>query len=296
MFSRIYNLNGKVVLITGASGGLGRELAFKFFTEGCRVIIAGRNLEKLEQTRQSIIIDAGNISTERRHTDIIACELDIGNADDNLSEKVDQVVKQIENSFGTTRLDVLVNNAGVSQRTDFAETSLSIHRNIFNVNYFGPIELSKLLLPNMLKSKAPILLNICSVQSWIAVPGRCSYSASKFALRAFSDSLRRELGKSLRIISVYPGYINTNIHTNALAADGLPIQNRIDASAKDTKGLQVTDVAAKILNCVISDNGTTDLMIYSDGFQRIAVFLSYFYPSLLNWYLLRMHIKSKKNN
>ncbi|KAI0982123.1 hypothetical protein GJ496_007066 [Pomphorhynchus laevis] len=233
MFSRIYNLNGKVVLITGASGGLGRELAFKFFTEGCRVIIAGRNLEKLEQTRQSIIIDADNISTERRHTDIIACELDIGNADDNLSEKVDQVVKQIENSFGTTRLDVLVNNTGVSQRTDFAETSLSIHRNIFNVNYFGPIELSKLLLPNI-------------------------------------DSLRRELGKSLRIISVYPGYINTNMLTNALAADGLPIQNRIDASAKDTKGLQVTDVAAKILNCVISDNGTTDLMIYSDGFQHIT--------------------------
>ena len=132
---------------------------------------------------------------------------------------MEQFVVKAKSFFGT--IDILINNAGISQRSLASKTLLEVDRKIFDINYFGTIALTKALLPFFIDKKQGHIVTITSVVGKIGTPWRSSYSASKHALHGFFDSVRAELFKdNIDITLICPGFVKTNVSINALTADG----------------------------------------------------------------------------
>ena len=170
------NLKDKIIWITGASSGIGAALVNEYSKRGARLIISSRNDEELNKVKQSCL-----------HPESVKV-LTVDLADTAAFKKI---IEQAINFFG--RIDVLINNAGISQRSFAAETELDVDRKIFDINYFGTIALTKALIPHFKEKKNGHFVVISSVVGKIGTPLRSSYSASKHALHGFFDSLRAEL-------------------------------------------------------------------------------------------------------
>jgi dehydrogenase/reductase SDR family protein 7B len=180
------------------------------------------------------------------------------------------------------RVDMLINNAGVSSRSLAIETTIDVERYIMEVNYFGPVALTKALLPSMMSQKSGHIVNVSSVQGLVGIPLRTSYSASKHSLQGYFDALRNEVsphGISVTVVS--PGYIRTNLSRNALQGDGTSHGVLDDTTAK---GMSPESVAMAILDAVTHQD--RDVVIGSLS-SRVAVWLNFFCPSVLDWILLK---------
>jgi len=170
------NLKDKIIWITGASSGIGAALAKQYSELGTQLILSARNMDGLESVRRSCLYPDS----------IKILELDLANTAD-LSNKVAVAI----GLFG--RIDILINNAGISQRSLVTDTLLEVDRRIFEVNYFGTIALTKALIPHFKENKNGQFAVISSVVGKIGTPLRSSYSASKHALHGFYDSEGRML-------------------------------------------------------------------------------------------------------
>ncbi|XP_017786304.1 PREDICTED: dehydrogenase/reductase SDR family protein 7-like [Nicrophorus vespilloides] len=270
-------LAGKVVVITGASSGLGEALAHEFYKNGCQVVLCARRRQELDRVRMDLLKMHPTVPT--LHPIIVP--LDLGNLD-QLPSNVDKIIAL------TGHIDILINNGGISNRGSACDTKLSVDMELMKINYFGTITLTKAVLPSMVKRNQGHIVSISSVQGLIAIPERSSYSASKHALQAFSDSLRAEVNKhNIHMTVVSPGYIKTQLSLNALTGTGAK-HGQLDKNTE--QGYTPEFVANKILNSVVQ--GKKEVVIAS-FIARIGIFLRKYFPTI--YFLVMAHRANKSH-
>lgn len=269
------SLPNKVVLITGASSGLGEALAHVFYSTGCKLILSSRRVEELERVKNDLLqIEAIGLT----HAPMIL-PLDLTDIN-SLPGKVNQVLA----AYG--HIDILVNNGGVSIRSNVVDTNVDVDIKIMLTNYFGTIALTKAVLPSMIARKEGRILCIGSVQGKFAIPQRASYSASKHALQAFCDSLRAEVDEhNVKVTLISPGYISTNFSVNALTGTGNAYAKMDESTAH---GADPIEMAKYILQAVLKDK--KDVIICGLA-PRLAYYIRYLIPAL---YFKIMSLRAQK--
>lgn len=247
----------KRVWVTGASSGIGEALAMAFAEQGAQLILSARN--EVEMNRVSAAC------TQMGATAVLVQPLDL-EQHSTIPGIVDSVLKKVG------KVDILVNNGGISQRALAKDTSLDVDKKLMNVNYFGTIALTKALLPNMLMHQLGHIVTITSLTGKFGSPYRSSYAASKHALHGFFDSLRAELVEShIKITLICPGFIRTNVSKNALTGDGAKLGTMDEAT---DKGMAPEHLAHKILQAI--ENGKNEA--YFGGKEVLGVYLKRLFP------------------
>jgi short-subunit dehydrogenase len=250
-------LTDKVVWITGASSGIGEALCHELATRGASLVLSARRAEVL----QSVQAACENSS---RH---LALPLDM-----LVPDSFPAALQTVLDHFG--RVDVLINCAGISQRGTALKTELKVDRRILEVNYFGPIALTKLVLPAMLDRREGQIIVISSLMGKIYLPGRSAYSASKHALHGFFNSLRAEVqDDGVDVTIICPGYIRTNASFNSLEGDGTRHNKQDNEIAS---GIPAEKCARRIANAI--EDRRAEVIIAR--FERLGVFINRFLPPL----------------
>lgn len=227
------DLRAKVVMVSGAAGGLGAALCRRFAAAGAHIMAVDRDAAGLDGLRESLRTGSANV---------LALQTDITDA-----QACGAAVSATLARFG--RLDVLVNNAGISHRSLLRDTDLKTIRRVMEVNFFGALHLTHAALPHLLASRGAIVA-ISSVAGFAPLVGRTGYAASKHALHGFFDSLRSEVeGEGVDVTLVCPSFIRTGIGAAATDGSGAPVNSQRviagrEASADDIAGRIVAAVAA----------------------------------------------------
>ena len=202
---RVKYFKDKVIIVTGASSGIGLATARLFASLDAKVVMASRSVEKLE-----------HIKAEMKKPDNILCVKTDVSVEEDCKNLIDETIKK----FG--RIDVLVNNAGISMRAMFIDLDLNVIRRLMDTNFWGTVYCTKYALPYLLESKGSVV-GVISTAGHIGLPGRTGYSASKFAIRGFLNTLRVEHRyDGLHVMVFAPGFTASNIRNVALLADGSP--------------------------------------------------------------------------
>lgn len=249
----------KVMIVTGASSGIGRALALTGLSKGMCVVMAARNTEAMHAAVRDTGYPAENYLIQG---------IDVRNVDDCRI----MVEKTIE-SFG--RIDILVNNAGISMRALFEETSLSVLEQLMQVNFWGMVYCTHFALPWLLRSKGSVV-GVSSVAGYKGLPARTGYSASKFAMQGFLESLRIEnMKKGLHVLIACPGFTASNIRKRALAKDG-SVQG--ESPRQEGQMMSAETVASHILAAV--DKRKHRIVLTSQG--KLTVWLNKFLPGLVD--------------
>lgn len=202
-----YYIN-KVIVVTGASSGIGLASARFFASQGAKIVMSARSLEKMEAERQAM----------PNPENVMCVKTDVSNEEDcrNLIERAVE-------KFG--RIDILVNNAGISMRALFKDLDLKVIKSLMDTNFWGTVYCTKYALPYLLKTKGTVV-GVISTAGYVGLPARTGYSASKFAIRGFLETLRVEhLYDGLHVMVFAPGFTASNIRNVALTADGSPQGN-----------------------------------------------------------------------
>lgn len=255
------DLTGKRAILTGASGGIGRALATDLVKAGARVALASRNADRLSALASELKAAGG---------DVIAVATDITSPDDR-RHLIDSAVT----AFGG--LDLLVNNAGVGSWGHFADSTEAICRTVVEVNFFGPIELTRLAMPHLTAGDQPAVVNVTSMCGRKGMPAWPEYSASKFALVGMSEAWRAEFARfDVDVLTIVPGMTNSGFQNNWLRTDG-------KADLRFDEGMTPEYLAAKIVSAIRSNK--TELVVGSEA-KRLLRFNRYF-PRLTNWLLAR---------
>lgn len=253
------NLAGQTVWITGASSGIGEALSYAFAGKGARLILSARRMEELEKVKSRCL--------GAEQVELLALDLSI-------LEELPQKVEWVFAKMGG--LDILVNNAGLSQRCLAIESSSDVYRRIMEVNFFGTMELSRLVLARFIRQNEGLFVVISSMAGKIGLPQRTAYCASKFALEGFFSSLKTETWKTpIRYLMVRPGSIKTHIAENALSGNGR------NFSRKDPfieKGMLPENLARSIMRAI--EKNKTELFAGSAK-ERLAIALNTYLPGLL---------------
>lgn len=247
----------KVVWITGASSGIGAALAEAFAARGAALILSARRHTELQTVRL-------RCKRSERHRVV---PLDLADA-----ASIPNVANKVLAECG--RVDVLVNNGGVTQRSLAKDTRMEVDRRIMEVNYFGAVGLTKAVLPSMLGRRCGDIVVISSLVGHFSTPLRSAYAASKHALHGFFDALRAEVyAEGLHVMLVCPGFIRTDISLHALTADGSP-QNSMDAG--QAGGLSPEECATRILAGL--DRRMDEIAV--GGREKRYLLLHRFFPAL----------------
>ncbi len=254
------NFENKTIWITGASSGIGEALAIEWSKYKPVLILSGRNVAKLNLVKTAC---------EQNGARAVVAELDLTSY-----ESIESAVSFVLSTY--PKIDILVNNGGISQRSTVLEASVEVDRKVMETNFFGAITLTKKILPEMVKNKAGHILVISSIVGKFGFPLRSAYSASKHALQGYFDSLRAEMtDNNIYVTIVSPGRIVTNISINAIDKDGKKY-GIMDPGQK--KGMPAGACAKKIIKAVkkrkkdILIGRKELLMVY---FKRFLPFLYY---------------------
>ncbi len=219
-------ISNKVIWITGASSGIGEACAYLFAKDGAKLILTALEEDKLLEVKSKCKSLGGD------------CEIlpyDLSDIDG-----IDQLVESALAFYG--KIDILYNNAGISQRAKAGDTLFSVDRKIMDVNFFAPVKMTKLLLPKMIEQGGATIAVTTSISGRFGFPLRSAYSSSKHALYGFFETLHAEYyDKNIRVVIVCPGRVQTNISFYALEKDGKQ-HSKLDAGQA---GGVTTDQAAK---------------------------------------------------
>ncbi|TAF74040.1 MAG: SDR family oxidoreductase [Bacteroidetes bacterium] len=256
-------MKDKVVVITGGSSGIGKALALKFGSEGSKLVITGRNMEKLLETEAEL---------KSKNMSVVALVADASSEIDS-SIMVNRAIKE----YGS--LDILICNAGISMRSLFIDVDLDVIRKLMDINFWGTVYACKYALPYILKSKGSIV-GISSIAGYRGLPARTGYSASKFAMHGFFESLRTEvLKKGVHILLACPGFTASNIRNTALTADGSaqgesPLEEQKIMSAKEVADIIYMGVQKRKRDLVMTSQGklTVFLNKFAGGFMDKMVY------------------------
>ena len=252
-------MKNKVVVITGASSGIGKALAFVFARHGSSVFLGARSGNKLKEIVSEIEAEGGKAAFSPMD---VALENDCKNFILNAKE-----------TFG--KIDVLINNAGISMRALFNDTTPDVLKRVMDVNFWGTVYCTKYALPFLLETKGSVVA-VSSVAGIKGLPGRTGYSASKFAIHGFMESLRIENMKTgLHVLMAYPGFTASNIRNTALVADGSeqgksPLEEGKIMTAEVVAGHIYQSVKKRKISMVLTTQG------------KLTVFLSKFFSGFLD--------------
>jgi NADP-dependent 3-hydroxy acid dehydrogenase YdfG len=238
------NFKDKVVWITGASSGIGEALSREFANKGAKLVLSARNEKQLTKVKD----DCVNLGASAEA--ILVVPLDVVNYD-----AMPKAVSQVIEHFG--KIDFLINNAGMSQRSLCVDTEMSVYRTMFEVNVLGQIALTKQVLPVMLSQGSGHIAITSSVAGKVGAPLRTGYCAAKHAVMGFFDALRTEVASDgIKVTTITPGFIRTNISVNALNGDGSPT-GKVDSSIAG--GMDVNECGAVIMEGF--ENGIEEIVV-----------------------------------
>ena len=250
----------QVVWITGASSGIGEALAIEFAKQGAHLILSARRREALENVRESCALGGG---------DVLVLPLDVTD-----ESAMPECVSQAGAFKG--RLDVLINNAGISQRSSCQTTEMDTYRALFEVDVFGQIALTKLVLPIMVDQGSGHLAVTSSVAGKIGVPFRTGYCAAKHAMMGFFDALRSEVTHlNIKVSTLTPGFIRTNISKNALVGDGSALGV---TDSNIAKGISAEECAQVIIKGLAK--GKSEIAV-GRGMEMHTLWIKRLFPRLL---------------
>lgn len=252
-------MRDKVVIVTGGSSGIGKALALSFAKLGAKVVITGRNKNRLDEVGQEL---------DQLNTPNLCLQLDAASEADNK-----RMVAETINTFG--QLDILINNAGISMRALFEEIELDVFQKVMDINFYGTLYATKYALPHILESKGSIV-GISSINGYRGTPARTAYTASKYAMNGFFESLRTEvMHRGVHVLVACPGFTGTNIRNAALTADG----SSQGASPRDEgKMMTAEEVADGIIKAI--KKRKRDIVFTSQG--KLAVFLNKWMPGRMD--------------
>jgi short-subunit dehydrogenase len=199
-------MKDKVVIVTGSSSGIGLATAIYYARKGAKVMLAARSFEIIQAVADELNA-SGCIAA--------ACRTDVTREEDCRT-----LIEKTVEKFG--RINVLVNNAGISMRALFKDVDIKVLKKLFDVNFWGAVYCTKYALPYLIESHGSVV-GVSSVAGFIGLPGRTGYSASKYALHGFLETLRIEnLKNGLHVLVMCAGYTHSDIRKRALTADGTP--------------------------------------------------------------------------
>lgn len=252
-----------VTWITGASSGIGEALALACARRDHRLVLSARRKEALNRVKQACI--AAGSSEES----ILVLPLDV--TDDGA---MPQAVADVLAVFG--RIDLLINNAGISQRSLCVDTELSVYRRIFDVDVIGQIALTRAVLPTLLKQASGHIAVTSSIAGKVGVPYRTGYCAAKHAVIGFYDALRAELASSgIKVSTILPGFVRTNISEAAVTGDGSQFGRTDHNIANGMDPLECAEIILRKL-----ERGVPEFVV-ATGKEKHSVWLNRFFPGLI---------------
>ncbi len=252
-------LKNKVVVVTGATSGIGEACARIFGKEGAAVWITGRNQVKLDNSllhlQKEGITCAG-----------IVCDAAI-------EEQNKIMVDRALEHFG--RIDILINNAGISMRALFEDLDLDVFRQVMDINFWGTVYATKFALPEILKNKGSIV-GVSSINGFRGTPARTAYTASKYAMNGFLESLRTEvMKKGVHVLVACPGFTASNIRNQALTADG---STQKESPRDESQMMSAEEVAIAILKATLRKK--RDIVLTREG--KLAHILNKWVPGIMD--------------
>lgn len=253
-------MKDKVVIITGASSGIGKSLAIDSAKKGAKVVIAARREDKLKALAEEIKVYNPHVAY---------CKADVSKEAD-CKNLVEHTVKIFN------RIDVLINNAGISMRALFRDTDMTVLQRLMDVNFWGTVYCTKHALPHLLETKGS-LVGVISIGGHVGLPGRTGYSASKFAIRGFLDTVRIEnLKKGLHVLVAAPGFTASEIREAALTGDG---SRQGKTPREESKMMSAEECASRIIRAVEKRKRQL-ILTFVEG--KLLVFLNKRFPRLMD--------------
>lgn len=250
----------KVIWITGASSGIGAALADHLAARGAILILSSRREELLHKLHSEL-------PNQQRHT-VVPLDLE---QPEGLHAKVQATVAD------KGPIDILINNAGIAQRSLVVDTQLAVDRRIMEINFFGTVAMTKAVLPSMLTRGQGQIMTVSSIAGKIGSQTRSSYSASKHALNGYMESLRAEVWHTgVRVQLACPGWVNTDIGKGALDGDGQPLRDKVGTI---DFGITPEACAVNIASALLKQREET---IIGKGIVRMAPALKRLFPNLVN--------------
>lgn len=238
--------------------------------EGSKIILSARRADELER-----VVKATGLSPEN----YLILPLDL-----TMPSEFNAKLDALKSKFG--RVDVLINNGGVSQRSLAKDTPVEVDRKIMEVNYFGTLALTKAVLPEFIKQHSGLFVVVTSAVGKFGSPWRSGYSASKHALHGFFDSMRAEVDQyGIKVLLVCPGFIQTNVSVNALTGSGDKLGTMDKATAN---GLTAAECANQIISAIRSDK---EEVVVGQFKERFGVFAKRFFPGLFSRMIKRMAVR-----
>lgn len=268
----VTSMRNKIVIITGASSGIGLALADEFAKEGAKLVLAARTTSKLEELSKNL---------KNKGCDNIIVTTDVSKEEDCIN-----LINKTIDTYGG--IDILINNAGISMRSLFKDVDIEVLKKLMDVNFWGTVYCCKYALPYILKSKGSIT-GISSIAGYVGLPGRTGYSASKFAMHGFLETLRVEnLKTGLHVLIAAPGFTASNIRKSALTDNGT---QQGETPRKEAKMMSAEEVAKHVIKA-IKKRKSTLILTFLEG--KFTVFLKKCMPRFLE-HLTYSHMAKEKD-
>jgi short-subunit dehydrogenase len=260
--------NNKVIWITGASSGIGKHLALALSKNNCKLILSARRTKELEKVKQ--------LCATPNSVHVLPLDL----AD---SESMNHIVNDAISAFG--RVDILINNGGISQRSPIINTTIEVDRKLMEIDYLGTVALSKFLLPHFISNKSGHFVVVSSLMGKFSSPLRSAYCGAKHALHGFFNALRLEHSKDrIKVTLICPGFVNTNVARNALIGDGSQQGYQDDMTEN---GLDVDVFVQKMIKAIRKEKYEA----YIGKFERFGVYVQRLSPRLIHWLVMRSKVR-----
>ena len=265
-------MKDKVVIITGASSGIGLATAREFASLGAKVILAARNEEKINEVAREL---------SEKDVEALAVKTDVAKEED-CKNLIDKTVGK----FG--KIDILINNAGISMRALFKDLTLDVIKKLMDVNFWGTVYCTKYALPYLLEAKGSVV-GVSSIAGFVGLPARTGYSSSKFAMHGFLNTLRIEtLKDGLHVMIIAPGFTASNIRKTALVADG---STQGETPLNEQKLMSAEEVAKHLVKGIRKRKRT--VILTSQG--KLTVLLNKFFPGWMDK-MIYNHMAKEENS
>lgn len=260
--------NNKVIWITGASSGIGKALALYLSQFNCQLILSARREEALTTVQLQC----------KNPNNIAVLPFDLGDI-----HQMPTVVEKGIKTFG--KVDILVNNGGISQRSALIDTSIEVDKKLMDIDYLGTIALSKAILPHFIKIGGGHYAVVTSLMGRFSSPYRSAYCGAKHALHGFFNAMRLEHEKDrVKVTLICPGFVNTDVARNALTADG---SKQGHQDNKTEQGMDVNKFAKKMAKAIHRKKYEA----YIGGFERVGVLVSRISPRLIHFMVKNMSVR-----
>lgn len=261
------DFTGKTIWITGASSGIGAALARALSARGARLILSARTADKLDAVRLGC-------SSPDQHLCLIM----------DLADPSSIAAAWCRLQEMPRRVDILINNAGMTQRARVVETKMEVYRRLLEVNFLAAVDLTRKVLPGMLEQGAGQIVAVSSLMGKFASPQRSGYAAAKHALQGFMDALRAEVHDAgIRVLVASPGFVNTDISRHALRGDGTP-HGKMDPS--QAAAISADKCAEQIVTAMAAGRDE----VFPGGKERVGLLLNRLSPALLRRVMRKVRV------